>query len=73
MKKKRLYVQKVSREELLKRWKISGKFLPKGELFIRSNSKGVVNWSVAPVYSLQEIQDHPCQIVFTTPSEIYEL
>ena len=72
---KTLNVQKVERRELLKRWRITGKFLPSGELFIRSNAKGEVNWDKAPVYSWVEIQAEQKKrpVHFTCDPKIFEL
>jgi hypothetical protein len=48
-KTKTLNVKKTSNEELLIKWGFITCF--KGEIFIRCNSKGHVNWDIASVYS----------------------
>jgi len=70
---KTLNVQKISRDELLKKWKIKGKFLPKGELFIRSDSKGNINFEKSPVYTWAEIVEEQKRrpVHFTVDPEIF--
>lgn len=65
---KMLSVQKVSREDLLHHWKIEGRFIPYGELFIRSDKKGKINWDKAPVYTWSEIEKEQKRrrVIFTT-------
>lgn len=72
---KTLNVQKISRDELLKEWKIKGKFLPYGELFIRSDKKGNINFDKAPVYTWEEIQKEQKKraVHFTIPPNIHQL
>lgn len=73
---KTLNVQKISRHELLIKWKIGGKFLPHGELFIRSDRKGNVNFDKAPVYTWEELQSEKAKgskVQFTLPPNIHEL
>lgn len=72
---KTLNVQKITRKELAKQWGTCAWILPLGELFIRSNSKGFINYDKAPVYTWQEIQDVKKRrpVHFTVPQEIHEL
>ncbi len=72
---KTLNVQKIDRDELLIKWGIGGKFLPYGELFIRSDRKGNVNFDKAPVYTWKEIKEEQKKrpVHFTIPSNIHEL
>ena len=44
-----LNVKKTTNEELLIKWGFITSF--KGEIFIRCNSKGNVNWEIASIYS----------------------
>lgn len=50
---KTLNVKLTNNEELTQKWKMITPF--KGILFIRCNSKGVINWDKAPVYNLDEL------------------
>lgn len=72
---KTLNVTKVSREVLLKKWAIHGKFLPKGELFMRCNAQGKINWDKAPVYSWPELVDEMKRrkVLFPLEKGIFEL
>lgn len=72
---KTLNVQKVNRKTLLRIWKITGKFLPSGELFIRSDKEGNVNYNKAPVYSWPEIQQEQKRrpVHFTVPPHIFKV
>lgn len=75
MTKKALNLQKVDRQTLIKEWGDFAYVMPDGELFIRSDKNGNVNWNVAPVYTWQEILEvqkiRP--VHFTCNPEIFEL
>ena len=53
--KRTLNVKRTSNGELIKKWGLSVNF--KGEIFIRCNQSGVVNWDKAPVYYLRELKE----------------
>jgi len=55
MQKKTLNVKRTNNLELAKNWNINYSPNLKGELFIRSNAKGKINWEKAPVYNLDEL------------------
>lgn len=55
---KNLNVKSVSPKEVAKQWKVNESMLPQTkELFIRCNSKGEVNWEVAPIYRKEELEE----------------
>lgn len=53
-----LNVMQVSQKEIEENWNLK---LPQSfygcELFIRCNSKGKINWEVAPFYTKQELEN----------------
>lgn len=53
MKSKILNVVATDNKTLSEKWKISVNL--NGDLYIRSNYKGAINWEVAPVYSMEEL------------------
>lgn len=71
---KTLYVQKITRDELIINWKIEKySFVPSGELFMRSNKKGIINWAKAPLYTWDEITEEQKKrpVKFTLPPDLY--
>lgn len=52
--KKKLNVVATDNKILSKNWKMSVNL--NGDLYIRSNSIGIVNWDLAPVYSMEELK-----------------
>lgn len=70
---KTLSVQKTNNQELSKHWKMKVNF--SGELFIRSNKKGEVNWDKAPVYRWEEILEEQKRrrVIFTIPPNYHQL
>jgi len=50
---KTLNVKQTNNAEISHQWGMNTRFL--GQLFIRCNAKGVINWEKAPVYSLGEL------------------
>ena len=50
---KTLNVRHTSNKELTEKWGVDTNF--KGELYIRCNSKGVVNWGKSSVYTMDEL------------------
>jgi len=55
MTKKTLNVKPTNNSELAEKWGLNFNPSLKGKLFIRCNSKGVVNWDKAPVYNADEL------------------
>lgn len=56
MMSKKLNVKKTTKKEVQEKWNMQ---LPKqwaDNLYIRCNAKGVVNWKVAPIYELNELE-----------------
>ncbi|ANW96722.1 hypothetical protein AXE80_10750 [Wenyingzhuangia fucanilytica] len=51
---KTLYVIRTNKIELQLKWKIPCTAFP-FEVFVRSNSKGIVNWKKTTVYTLDEV------------------
>ena len=70
---KTLNVIKTNLSELTEHWG----FRPSigGELFIRCNAKGEVNWDKAPVYKWSEIQQEQKRrrVCFRVPESIFQL
>lgn len=52
---KTLNVKRTNNLELAKEWGFDFNPSLSGELFIRCNAKGIINWEVAPVYNLNEL------------------
>jgi len=69
-----LSVQKVTRDEIIEHWGF-GFGLPNGELYIRSDRKGNVNWDKAPVYTWEEIlkEREKRRVIFTVDPKEFEL
>ncbi len=67
-----LNVQKTSNKELSKKWNMDVFLM--GELFIRSDRNGNVNWDKASVYTWAEIQDEMRhrRVHFTVNTKIHE-
>ena len=64
MKKKLLNVRKTSVKEVLKMWEMDSSMIPlrlalASEVYVRCNSKGFINWEVAPVYTKEELEKKP--------------
>jgi hypothetical protein len=64
MKKKLLNVRKTSVKEVAKMWEIDCSMIPlklvmSSEVYVRCNSKGFINWEVAPVYTKDELEKKP--------------
>ena len=55
MAKKTLNVKRTTNAELSGKWGFNPSL--RGKLFIRCNSKGIVNWDKAPVYNADELID----------------
>lgn len=51
---KKLNIKPTTKKELAEKWNMPVHF--GGELFIRCNAKGDVNWSKAPVYTKDELE-----------------
>ena len=69
---KTLNVIKTNRFELEKRWG----FMPSigGELYIRCNASGEINWDKAPVYTWMEIEKErkKRRVCFLLPKELQD-
>jgi hypothetical protein len=50
-----LYVKQTNNIELAEKWGFDFSPSFRGELFIRCNVKGEINWDKAPVYRLEEL------------------
>ena len=51
-----LNIKKVTNKELSKQWGIPEQFLPYGAmLYVRCNTKGIVNWDTTLVYNVSEL------------------
>lgn len=67
-----LNVVKVLKDDVIINWSIKKySLLPSGELFIRCNRKGDINWARAPLYSWNEIQREQARrrVCFLIPSD----
>lgn len=75
MKKRSLNVIKTTRREIAKQWGTCAWLLPLGELYIRCNSKTIINWDKAPVYTWDEIKQimKVRPVHFLVPAEEFEL
>lgn len=51
-----LNVKRTTLKEVESIWKMKIPHFGKSEYFIRCNAKGEVNWEVAPLYDLQELE-----------------
>lgn len=51
--KAKLHVKQTNNKQLLEKWGFNPAY--KGDIYIRCNKKGVVNYNSAPVYSLCEL------------------
>lgn len=76
---KALNVQKISRKELFRHWHDAGlvamAFGNQTAMYIRSDSKGNVNWDKAPIYTWNEILKEQTKraVHFTVDPEVFEL
>lgn len=67
---KRLNVKVTSIAELTEKWGFNPGLFLKGDLYIRCNSKGDVNWKNAPVYrSTELIERNNVKILGKRPNE----
>jgi len=55
-KKKTLNVKKKSKKEIQEKWETTLMYNLPNTLYIRCNSKGEINWEIAPVYTINELE-----------------
>lgn len=55
MNKKTLNVKRTTNSEIAANWELDFNPSLKGELFVRCNAKGEINWEKAPIYRLEEL------------------
>lgn len=62
-----LHVKPTTVSEISKQWRFTppnrGMFDGTQPLFVRCNSKGVVNWDIAPVYTASELKGRKYKII----------
>ena len=54
-KTKKLHVKKTTISEVSTKWGINASCLIGKSFYVRCNSKGIVNWDVAPIFSADEL------------------
>jgi hypothetical protein len=55
MNKKTLNVKRTTNSEIAANWELDYSPGMTGELFVRCNAKGEINWEKAPIYRLEEL------------------